>query len=79
MLPSGNTILITGGSQGIGRALAQRWHDRGNNVIVTGRRRETLEEAIHGRPRMTASTLDVDDPHAIKAFARRVVAQHSRA
>ena len=76
MQVSGNTILITGGGLGIGRALAQRWADRGNHVIVTGRRRDVLDETVHGRDRMSAYQLDVDDPDAIKAFAKRVVAEH---
>lgn len=76
MRPSGNTILITGGGTGIGRALAERWHDRGNRVIIAGRRREALDEAVHGRPGMSAYTLDIDDAAAIQAFGRRIVAEH---
>jgi uncharacterized oxidoreductase len=76
MKTSGNTILITGGGSGIGEALAHRWHDAGNTVIVSGRRREALEQAIAGRPNMHAVTLDVEDGAAIGEFARRVVAEH---
>src|SRR3546814_4756123 len=58
------------------RALAQRWHDAGNQVIVTGRNAAKLEAAIAGRPNMTAMSLDVTDADAIAAFAKDVVAKH---
>ena len=76
MTPTGNTILITGGGSGIGAALAQRLHDAGNTVIVSGRRQDALDETIAGRERMSAITLDIDDPAAIEDFARRIVAEH---
>lgn len=76
MQATGNTILITGGGSGIGRELARRFHDLGNTVIVTGRRLEPLEETIAGRGRMHAAELDVEDPDAIAAFARRIVVEH---
>ena len=76
MKTSGNTILVTGGGSGIGLALAQRWHDAGNNVIVTGRNAAKLEAAIAGRPNMTAMSLDVTDADAIAAFAKEIVAKH---
>lgn len=76
MKVSDNCILITGGGSGIGAALAQRLHDRGNRVIVAGRRQDALDRTIAGRAGMTAMTLDVDDPAAIADFARRVVAEH---
>ncbi len=74
MRTEGNTILITGGGSGIGAALAQRWHDAGNTVIVAGRRLAALEAACAGRPNMHAMVLDIEDPAAIAAFAKRVVA-----
>lgn len=76
MKQSGNTILITGGSGGIGAALAQRFHDAGNAVIVTGRRRAALDAVCAGRPRMSSIELDVESPEAIADVARRVVAEH---
>ncbi len=76
MNPTGNTILITGGGSGIGRALAHRFNDLGNFVIVAGRRQQTLDETIADRANMAAIALDIEDPHAITEFARRVTADH---
>lgn len=76
MNQTGNTILITGGGSGIGAALARRFHDLGNKVIVAGRRRSALEEAIAGRPNMSAIELDVDSAEGVADFARRVLAEH---
>jgi uncharacterized oxidoreductase len=71
-----NTILMTGGGSGIGEALAQRFHDLGNTVIVAGRRREALEQVIAGRPNMHAMTFDVGSAEGITAFAGELVAEH---
>ena len=75
MKTSGNTILVSGGGSGIGLALAQRWHDAGNVVIVTGRNAAKLEDAIAGRTNMHAVQLDVTDPGAIKTFAADIVSK----
>lgn len=45
MKVTGNTILITGGARGIGLALARRFADKGNEVIICGRRDDKLVEA----------------------------------
>jgi len=76
MNPSGNTILITGGGSGIGRALAEALHALDNRVIIAGRRREALEATTAANPGMASLTLDVEDPAAIRAFAREVTAAH---
>lgn len=76
MKTSGNTILITGGGSGIGEALAQRFHDAGNTVIIAGRRQEALDAAAAGRPNIHTMTLDVESAEGIEDFARRVLAAH---
>ena len=76
MKRSGNTILITGGGSGIGEALAHRFHDQGNTVIVAGRRLEALEKACEGRENLHALTLDIDSAEGVKDFAARVIAAH---
>lgn len=73
MKNSGNTILITGGGSGIGAALAQRFHDAGNTVIVAGRRRDALEATIAGRKNLHAMTLNIGNAEAIEAFAKAVM------
>jgi len=76
MRTSGNTILLTGGSSGIGRELARRWHDMGNTVIVTGRRMDALEETAAGRPGIVPMVLDMTDAAAITSFAATLRASH---
>ena len=76
MKQTGNTILVTGGGSGIGGALAQRFHDHGNTVIVAGRRKERLEHAIAGRPKMHAMTFDIESADSIAEFADRLLAEH---
>lgn len=76
MKTSGNTILITGGGTGIGEALAHRFHDAGNTVIVAGRRLDALEAACEGRANMHALTLDVETADGVANFADRLMAAH---
>ena len=65
MKMTGNTILVTGGTSGIGRALAEAFHDRGNRIIVTGRRQALLDQIAAGRPSLTGLQLDLDDPASL--------------
>jgi uncharacterized oxidoreductase len=58
---SGNTILITGGSSGIGLALAERFLALGNEVIVTGRRLEALETVQSKHPKVHLKVNDAGD------------------
>ena len=50
----GKTALITGGSRGIGLAMAARFAEAGANVMITSRTAEDLAEAVAGLVRAGA-------------------------
>jgi uncharacterized oxidoreductase len=64
MKPTLNTILVTGATSGIGRAFAEALYDRGNRVLVTGRRQALLDSMSTFRPGLLGLALDLDDPGA---------------
>jgi uncharacterized oxidoreductase len=72
MQMQGNTIFITGGSSGIGCALADAFHRRGSHIIISGRREDRLKEICARHPGMAYFVLDVTDPNSIRSVARKV-------
>ncbi|NUP37383.1 MAG: SDR family oxidoreductase [Streptomyces sp.] len=65
------TVLITGGTSGIGLAIAARFAADGADVTITGRREETVERAakelgVHG------VVCDATEPRRIEALTARL-------
>ncbi len=67
-----NTILITGGGSGIGRALAEAFYANNNQVIIVGRRQAMLEETVAANPGMKFRVLDLESATAIQQFAEQI-------
>lgn len=65
MKTSGNTILITGSTSGIGLGLAVRFHKAGNKVIVAGRRKALLDKITADYPGIEAIELDIANAESI--------------
>ena len=72
---SGNTILVTGGTSGIGRALAAALQGKGNRVIIAGRRQRLLDEVTGRNPGMVGIAVDLSNPSATATFAESVKSQ----
>jgi uncharacterized oxidoreductase len=70
-----NTILITGGSSGIGLALAERFLAAGNEVIICGRREAPLAEMKQKHPTLHTITSDTGTPQAREALFAETVAR----
>ncbi len=76
MRMNGNTILISGGGSGIGRALAEKFHALGNIVIIAGRNMNRLNDVVSANPGMIAVELNMADADAIKAFAAQITVDY---
>jgi uncharacterized oxidoreductase len=63
-----NTILITGGASGIGYALTSAFIEKGNEVIVCGRRTDKLLEVKHRYPNIHFRPCDLTKPEERKSL-----------
>lgn len=66
-LPHSPHALVTGGSRGIGRAIAAALVETGATVTVLGRNAATLEQAVNAGAAHFAVVADVSDEAALKA------------
>jgi len=68
----GKTIIITGGSSGMGKYMAMKFVSEGANVVITGRDLERLETAKHeiieNGPNVAIFQMDVRNPEHVEAM-----------
>ncbi|MEY4583389.1 MAG: hypothetical protein RL701_8092 [Pseudomonadota bacterium] len=77
---AGKVALITGGSSGVGLALATLLVARGTRVVLVARSADALESAVTvlGAGRASAIVVDVADRAALVELPQRVFSEHGR-
>jgi uncharacterized oxidoreductase len=73
---SGNTILITGGTSGIGHAFAEAFAAQGNKVMICGRRKDRLDAIRDQHPEMITYACDITDASQREELARWATTEH---
>lgn len=74
MKMNGRTILITGGTSGIGFELAKQLLERSNTVLITGRDEDKLKEAKLKLPGVHTFQSDASKPEQVEILRRQVFA-----
>jgi len=72
MKTSQNTVLIIGGTAGIGLEIVKQLTDLNNHVIVTGRNKERLHAALAGLKNVTAIPFDVSKANEVDNLFERI-------
>jgi NAD(P)-dependent dehydrogenase (short-subunit alcohol dehydrogenase family) len=75
----GKVAVITGGGQGVGFGIAQEFVENGASVVLTGRRRAMLDEAVARLgPKSSGIVADVSKLSEMEAMFKEVMARHGR-
>jgi uncharacterized oxidoreductase len=69
---AGARVLVTGGSSGIGLALARALAGEGTSVVITGRNEQRLAEVADSDPAIEAVVCDVTDDDQIRALRAHI-------
>ena len=76
MTSSFSTILLIGGTSGIGEALARRFHALGKHLIITGRRTDRLAALASSLPGTSTYELDITDLPSLAPKIATIIADH---
>jgi NAD(P)-dependent dehydrogenase (short-subunit alcohol dehydrogenase family) len=72
-------VLVTGGSSGIGLAIAKVFSDQGANLVITGRKQDRLDEAVSVLgANVVAIKADVADLSELAGLFEQVKSLHGR-
>ncbi|WBP93745.1 3-oxoacyl-ACP reductase FabG [Mycolicibacterium neoaurum] len=77
---AGRTAIVTGGSRGIGRGIAEVFANAGVNVVITGRNQEDLDRAVAAAAGATGAVsavrADVADPEQAQRVVEAAIERH---
>jgi uncharacterized oxidoreductase len=76
MKTTDNTILISGGTAGIGLEIAKLFSAKGNKVIITGRNRERLDNALQQLPNAIGIQCDVSKEEDVNDLVAKIEGDH---
>lgn len=72
----GNTVLVTGGTSGIGLAIAQAFSDLGNRILICGRSPDKLDAAKRAHPSFDVFPCDITRPDQVQKMFHEIAGRH---
>ncbi|APX72349.1 SDR family NAD(P)-dependent oxidoreductase [Companilactobacillus allii] len=67
-----NTILVTGGTSGIGLSFALRLMNMNNNVIIVGRSQKKIDKLLNEHPKLSGIAADISDPLDVQILTDKI-------
>lgn len=68
--------VVTGGSSGIGRAIARRLAEEGAKVLIVARKEKNLVATAYGYPSISYLVGDLTDESSVTAIAQRIESEY---